>query len=518
MVSKLTSQNVASRRGFLQQVGGGMLLTSLGVGLCEELGVASPTLGLRGPGEGTALDFGGHARLVDLITQTPVEKLQPRLMAELARGATCEELVAAGALANARAFGGEDYEGYHAFMALMPAFEISRSMTGKIAALPVLKVLYRNTARIQAKGAQTRPVLRSNPAAREAIASQAQAEEVIAKLRARDKSGAEAAFDALVRENPEASFEHLIPVVCHEVDVHRVVLAWRTWDLLRLTGQEHASTLMRQSVRQCVDREGDSTDDPIRWELPQVLEESRVFDAQPDSVAVDDKWVDNLARELCDSKRKDAATVMAHALREGVSTTDLGQALSLAATYLMLRQEGRTSSTNGRRVGSVHGAGTGVHSSDTAAAWRAMSRFGSERQRKLALIAGAYHVAGQSHNVARKPFAYGSVEVEAGGADALLGMLTECVSDQDQAGAAAAASHYVGHGHDLGPMLEMLLEESVAADGALHAEKYYRTQVEAIQGDRPAFRALHLAALARVCASQSYAQAAGREQALELVG
>ena len=59
---------------------------------------------------------------------------------------------------------------------------------------------------------------------------------------------------------------------------------------------------------------------------------------------------------------------------------------------------------------------------------------------------------------------------------------------------------------------------SVRAAGALHAEKYYRTQEEVLTTDRSDFRSLHAAALARVCASQAGEQAAGRSQALELLG
>ncbi len=51
------------------------------------------------------------------------------------------------------------------------------------------------------------------------------------------------------------AYNHLQFAVQDEVDVHRVVLAWRAWDSLDLTGHEHAHTLLRQSVRYCVDSE-----------------------------------------------------------------------------------------------------------------------------------------------------------------------------------------------------------------------------------------------------------------------
>ena len=51
-----------------------------------------------------------------------------------------------------RSFAGEDYIGYHTFMALAPALAMSRELPSALAPLPVLKVLYRNTAQIQARG------------------------------------------------------------------------------------------------------------------------------------------------------------------------------------------------------------------------------------------------------------------------------------------------------------------------------------------------------------------------------
>ena len=52
------------------------------------------------------------------------------------------------------------------------------------------------------------------------------------------------------------------------------------------------------------------------------------------------------------------------------------------------------------------------------------------------------------------------------------------------------------------PLFRLLLTNSVAADGALHAEKYYRTVTEELARSRPCFRWRQLAALARVTASE----------------
>jgi hypothetical protein len=64
-------------------------------------------------------------------------------------------------------------------------------------------------------------------------------------------------------------------------------------------------------------------------------------------------------------------------------------------------------------------------------------------------------------------------------------------------------------------VFDLLLGFAVSEDGALHAEKYYRTVREDFAATRPAFRWRHVVALARVTASEygrpapGYAEACG---------
>ncbi|MHC5010131.1 MAG: hypothetical protein ACYTG6_04160 [Planctomycetota bacterium] len=109
-----------SRRSFLADVGNGMLLAGVGGALASRLGLS---LAMAEDGE-DVLDFGRYERLAALMQETKPQQLQPLLVAELEAGADLGTLVAAGALANARTFGGQDYIGFHAFMALMPAYEM----------------------------------------------------------------------------------------------------------------------------------------------------------------------------------------------------------------------------------------------------------------------------------------------------------------------------------------------------------------------------------------------------------
>jgi len=63
----------------------------------------------------------------------------------------------------------------------------------------------------------------------------------------------------------------------------------------------------------------------------------------------------------------------------------------------------------------------------------------------------------------------------------------------------------------------MLLRYAISEDGALHAEKYYRTVTEEFAATHAAFRWRHLAALARVTASEYGYPAPGMAQAHELL-
>jgi hypothetical protein len=67
-------------------------------------------------------------------------------------------------------------------------------------------------------------------------------------------------------------------------------------------------------------------------------------------------------------------------------------------------------------------------------------------------------------------------------------------------------------------VFDLLLKYAVSEDGALHAEKYYRTATEEFATIRPAFRGRQMVALARVTASEQGFPAPGLEEARELLG
>ncbi|HEX9792979.1 MAG TPA: hypothetical protein VGC54_03270 [Planctomycetota bacterium] len=509
--------NPRSRREFFGQMSGGMLVATLGPALAAEFGFAPRFV--QDPGD--RLHFGELEPLVALLQESPLEKLQPALVDKLRAGTELGALVAAAALANARTFGGEDYIGFHCEMALMPAYAMATKMPGKLQPLPVLKVLYRNTQRIHDFGGPRKEVLhRVEPGERSADRS---GDRLRACLRDADKQGAERAFAA--QTDPEAAFGDVLQLVQDDpADIHRIALAWRAWDTLRLVGMQHANTMLRQSVRYCVDWEQDRVrrgvaEPEFRSLLPRLLEEHRLLESEPAPRKADDAWIEALSRTIFGSSRAQAAAAVAAALAEGFAPEDLGEAMSLAANRLLRNDPGvKKNPTAEKPLGSVHGATVGLHASDAANAWRHVARFGERRNRVACLIAGAYHTAGQSHLVGAEPF-HPAIGQDAATKDpaALLRETEARIREQDQAGASGLVERYGKLGHDAAPMFDLLLKYGVGADGALHAEKYFLTVAEEFAAARPRFRWNHLVGLARVTVSEQTIPAPGLAQARELL-
>ena len=127
-----------TRREFLGNLGHGLLAVGLGATVTREIGYGLPAL--EG---GDDLDFGELEALAALIQETPPDELQRELAKKLAGGLELRRLVAASSLANARTFGGHDYDGYHVAMATAPSYDMAERAHGSARALPVLKVVYR---------------------------------------------------------------------------------------------------------------------------------------------------------------------------------------------------------------------------------------------------------------------------------------------------------------------------------------------------------------------------------------
>jgi len=505
-----------SRREFLADVGRGMLISSVGSTLAFDLGL-TPVFADEGTGR---LSFGKLEPLVGLMQETPPGKLQRQLVEKIKAGTDLRTLVAAGALANARTFGGQDYVGFHTIMALAPAFEMARELPEALRPLPVLKVLYRNANRIQQFGGRNKEVLRSVEPASLGKGT-AGGELLRSATRSADIDRAERTFAALAKQPIGEAYNHLQYAVQDEVDVHRVVLSWRAWALLEFTGQDHAHTLFRQSLRYCVTHNYNQA--KIRSVLPRLLDEHRLLDRKLGKRKGGNDWISELSQTVFAGTRELAAGTVAAALAEGYDPEDVGEAMSLAANQLLLRDPGRDAAAmnNGKKqVGSVHGDSVGVHASDAINAWRNIARVSNHRNTVASLIVGAYHTAGQAGRAAAKPYPRSEYveKIRDKNPKALLENADGAIREKNQFQACAIIQRYGELGHDARPVFDLLLRYATSEFGALHGEKYYRTVSEEFVKTRPAFRWRQLVALARVTASEYGNPAAGYQEARELLG
>ncbi|MFM7250375.1 MAG: hypothetical protein ACKO5R_10785 [Planctomycetaceae bacterium] len=503
-----------------------MLVAGLGGGLAVRMGFVSESA--RGDDAAPSrLDFGPREELVDLLADTPPEGIIRAAVARLEGGTTLEDLVAAAALANARACGGEDYVGFHTFMALSPALQMSRELPPERRALPVLKVLHRNARCIhepsRAGRGDTLVPVAAPPGDRPTAASLRDA------VRDRDLARGETLFAGLADGDPATAWNALLPTVHDGVDVHRVVLAHRAYDMLGLVGPGHAGTLLRQSLHYCWKLEEHAAPRfaSLRTTLPRLFDEHRLDDLPSVGRTADDAWLGNAAQALATLAPADAAGQVAEWLAAGFDRQGISDALAIAANELVLRDAGRPKewAQPGKPVGSVHGDSIGVHACDSANAWRHMALAADRHNAAASLLLAAWHLALDWHDSGR-PFAdweaRPSEEVLRGvttsAPDALLADLDGAIRSGDQERACALAKRACDLGHPHRGILDRLLAYAVSEDGSLHAEKYYRTATDEHARARPNHRARQVVALARVTASEYGSPAPGVAEACDLLG
>ncbi len=512
-----------SRRRFLAGVGQGTLIATIGPALAAELGLAPRTFAAGGA---ESLDFGALEPLVRYLQETPVEALQAGLAEKLQSGTPLKQFIAAGALANARTFGGEDYVGFHTFMALAPALHMASLLPGKEQALPVFKVLYRNTNRIGENGGRSAEVL--HPVEVPKDRGTVTAGQLVNAVKGKNSKEAESLFASLLASGTETAFDTLLHAVQENLEVHRTVLPYRAWQMIDLVGPEYASALLRQSLHYCLDAE--SSRQPS-WDthgkvLASLLEKHGLLGREPGSREAEDSFIDELTRTIFNGTPEDAAGAVAAALAEGFQPGAIGEALSLAANEMVLRDPGRIPAWEfpGKVVGSVHGDSVGVHASDSANAWRNLATVSRGRNVFACLILGAWQVArdrgARSGLLEADPVPskrqIGTITEK--DPDKLLAQLDEAIRGKLQSHAAGIVHQYSQLNLPEGPVFEKLLRFGVSEDGALHAEKYFQTVWDDFHHTRSAFRWRHLTGLARVTASEYGYPAPGQEEARDLLG
>lgn len=512
--------SLSSRRQFLTEVGRGTLLTVLGPSMAAEFGISSA---MAAENE-TQLGFGPLEPLVRLMQETPVVKLQSALAVKMQSGTKLKQLMAAGVLANARSFGGEDYVGFHALMAMQPALKMSALMPKGQEALPVMKVLYRNTSRIQEHGGSAKEVLHPVNYLGDTKPS---TESLHAAVRGKDVAGAEKIFAALMANDSQAGLNALLDCVQDDTEVHRTVLPYRAWDLLDLVGSEHATTMLRMSLRYCLNAEKWRKPewDKHRVVLAKLLDEYHLSYVKTGSRVMDDAEMEKLSVSIFSATPENAAGAVAEALADGIDARHIGEALSLAANQLVLRDHGRLPEweSPGKPTGSVHGDSVGVHACDSIHAWRNLSSVSSGRNVCACLILAAWQIA--RDRSAREflewqpvPSKHHIAQVTSKEGTALLAELDAAIRDNYQSRASAITQAYGVLNLPTQPLLDLLLRFAVSEDGALHAEKYFQTCIDEFKRTRPAFRWRHLIALARVTASEYGRPAPGQDEARRLFG
>src|SRR5262245_28082691 len=352
--------NAFRRREFLADVGRGMLIASVGPGVALDLGL-SPALADE-PSQ--PLSFGAMEPLVALIEETPDDRILPSLVDRLRKGTTLRELVAAGALASARTQANAEYNGMHAFLALAPSYAMALQSPEGRQALPVLKVVARNAgcihdprhrdrARLRPVVPATLPQGRSGGELLRAATEPKQAERILAGL--------------LTRGSPRDAYDDILSnAIEQSIDVHAIVTVWRAWDLLELTGEEHALTMLRQGVAAGGAPEFGAL-------LVKLFDQYHLLDPLRAGRPADDAWVDKMSQTIFKVGRPQAVEAVASALAEGIDPQAVGEAITLAATLVMLHDPG-----DGGDGGAVHGGQAGVHASDAANAWRNIDRGSNE--------------------------------------------------------------------------------------------------------------------------------------------
>jgi hypothetical protein len=482
-----------TRREFISNVGGGMVIAGIGSALAAELGFTSRFA----YADEQKLELGDLRALVDQMRELPADQLQEKMVAQLTQGnVTLKRLTAAAALANAETFGGQDYVGFHTEMALVPAWEMSQELPAPSQPLPVLKVLYRNAQRIQAVGGTKKTTLQPIESK---TATPATAQQLRDAARNQDMEEAEQLF-ASVQDIPLAGrFSTLLPMIADDINVHRFVLAHRTLELVDLVGIDQAHTMLRQCVRYCVQEENQRSSNgrspaPIRKLIPKLFDQYKLDQLQPGSRDPGDEWIDEMANTIYQSNEFFACDAVAAALADRIAPDVIAEAISLAANALVLRQ--------GADRWRTHGDSAGVHASDAANAWRQMIKVTDKRNGLVGLIVSTYHTAMyQPFREDPYPLTEHAARIGTDDEKTLLGICEECIQVNDQGIAAAAISKYGGLGYDPRPVFDLMLKYAISEDGRLHAEKYYRTVVEEFASARPGFRWRQLVALARVTAS-----------------
>jgi hypothetical protein len=492
------------------------------VGSTSSLGLLNRSASAATRGEFSSSDdeltFGAFEPLVDMLQQTSADKLIGVLVEKIRTGTSLRDLAAATALANARAFGGEDYVGFHTLMAIGPALEISERLDARSAPLPLIKIALRNAKALAAANRHSTSTLRSlkvESSINADVKPGRYAELMKSAVHSGDLAKAESTLAISVSRRPMSAYQELLDVVEESAEVHRVVLAARSWELLDLVGRDRAETMLRQSLRYCVKNEKHREKSPCVPPVDILADALDVLAKRPITGirTLSDVELGGLSEELFRASPADAIGVVVERLKIGVSPADVGEAIALGATQLTLRDAGlrEKDARPGKPAGSVHGDSIGVHASDSANAWRYIHSVESGTHQVSSVLLSAFQlavdrVARGGDFLNRKPYPTDEHLGSVGGdstPERFIDAIDDAIRHRDQGRAAALTKRFGETVGDAEAFLKLARRHAVDEDGALHAEKYYRTCSQEYSRTRRSRRWDHLVALARVTASMA---------------
>src|SRR5262249_51875686 len=142
------------------------------------------------------------------------------------------------------------------------------------------------------------------------------AEQMRAAARGQKLAQAEQLFASLPA-SAEQTYDDVQLLIQDDLNVHRVVLAWRAWEVLDFIGKDHAKDMLRQTVRFCSDQRHSRNGHPIQTVLPKLLDQHKLLSAKPGSKKVDDAWIEKVAKTVYSDKQETAAQIVAAALADG---------------------------------------------------------------------------------------------------------------------------------------------------------------------------------------------------------
>ena len=217
--------------------------------------------------------------------------------------------------------------------------------------------------------------------------------------RRQDMEGAERTFAALAQGPLDEAYNDLQYLVQDDVNVHRVVLAWRAW---ACSTSPARSTPTRCSASRCGSACEEEGNDPQVWRrrglrslLPKLLDQYGLLEPGPGDEAARRSRIDRLAMTIYGSKREQAAEAVAAALADGWSPEAIGEAISLAANQLVLCDPGRKKEDTPRSPRAASTAPRSASTPPTRPTPGGTSPASANHRNTVAsLIVGAYHTAG----------------------------------------------------------------------------------------------------------------------------